>query len=183
MLSARIALLTAVLATPAYAAEPECNVIGGTQAFNRETLCVSSYLAPQSGNRYDARSISDDDIRTAWCEGVSGHGEGEIIAFEWDNAAPLQSLWISNGYAKSDASFTRNGRVKDLTIAVWRRGAAESDYTVFQHRLDDHGVEQVIDMPYPNVQLDRVLIRIDSVYPGSKWQDTCINEIWTDFGM
>lgn len=183
MKTARFVILAGLLASPALADEPECRSYGATQAYDRETLCVSSFLTPQSGNRYDAKSVSDDDDRTAWCEGVKGHGVGELIAFEWDNAGPLLSLWISNGYAKSSASFSANGRVKDVTIAVWRQGAAESDYTAFQYRLEDHGIEQGIDMPTPNAPLDRVLIRIDSVYPGSKWQDTCINEIWADFGM
>ena len=177
------ALVAGLLASPAFAAEPECRTYGATQVFDRETLCVSSVLAPQSGNRYNANSISDDDIRTAWCEGVRGNGEGEMIVIEWVNAGPLKTLWVSNGYAKSSSSFSRNGRVKDVTIAMWRQGASDSDYSTFRHRLEDHGVEQPIDIPYPQVPLDRVLIQIDSVYPGSKWQDTCINEIWTDFGM
>lgn len=178
-----ITVLVGLFASPALAANQDCRSFDGGQTFDRETLCVSSFLAPQSGNHYDAGSVSDDNVNTAWCEGVKGNGEGERILIEWENAAPLQTLWISNGYAKSSSSFSSNGRVKDVTIALWRQGASQSDYTTFQHRLEDHGVEQNIDIPFPQVPLDRVLIRIDSVYPGSKWQDTCINEIWTDFGM
>lgn len=183
MKTTHLALIAGFVATPALAAEPECRTFGATQIYDRETLCVSSVLAPQSGNSYNANSISDDDIRTAWCEGVKGNGEGEMIVIEWDNAGPLRTLWISNGYAKSSSSFSSNGRVKDVTIAMWRQGASDSDYTTIQRRLEDHGAEQPIDIPFPQAPLDRVLIRIDSVYPGSKWQDTCINEIWTDFGM
>jgi len=127
--------------------------------------------------------INDDDIRTAWCEGVKGSGAGQSITIEWHNAGPLRSLWLSNGYAKSSKSFRNNSRVKDITVAMWRAGSGDGDYTVFQHRLQDHGVEQVIDLPFPQVPLRKMLIRIDSTYAGAKWQDTCINELWTDFGM
>ncbi|SHJ67102.1 hypothetical protein SAMN05444000_111105 [Shimia gijangensis] len=183
MVQVKAALFCLMTATPVLAAGSECVTTNATQAFNRETVCTSSHLAPQAGNRYNTHSMSDDDMRTAWCEGVSGNGIGEALAIEWDGAGPLQTLWISNGYAKNSGSFSNNGRIKDVTVALWRAGASDSDYTTFQYQLEDHGVEQPINMPFPQNELRRLVLRIDSVYPGAKWQDTCINEIWTDFGF
>ncbi len=183
MLRTCFAIVLALAATPGLSQDRACTSTSGTQAYDRETICVSSFLAPQSGNHYDVRSLRDDDIRTAWCEGVKGTGAGQSITIEWRNAGPLHSLWVSNGYAKSSNSFRKNGRVKDVTVAMWRAGSGDADYTVFQHRLADHGVEQVIDLPFPQYPLRKLLIRIDSTYAGAKWQDTCINELWTDFGM
>lgn len=175
-----LALIAGLIAAPALAG-PECVHTGGSQAFDRQSLCVSSYLAPQSGNRYDARALTDGSTNTAWCEGVQGHGVGEKMVFEWAGAAPLHRIWIINGYAKSSDSWHRNGRIRDIAVRVKPRGSAK--VRVFQWRLADTSHDQAIEFPWAVNAPARVVIRIKSVYPGSKWPDTCVSEIWPDFGF
>ncbi len=162
-------------------AQQLCDTSSGTQAYDYQSICVSSALAPQSGNRYDIRSLRDSDSRTAWCEGRSGHGIGETISFDYRYAGPLNTIWISNGYAKSSKSFTSNSRVKDITVHFWAQDDMER--RTMSYRLEDHGVEQPIPLPWSHLQPRSIQIVIDSVYPGTRWQDTCVNEIWPDWGM
>ena len=99
------------LASP-LAAQPLCETMLGTQAFDYQSICVSSALAPQSGNRYDIGSMRDANDYTAWCEGVPGPGIGEQITLSYRFAGPLERIWISNGYAKSPKSFADNGLIE-----------------------------------------------------------------------
>ncbi|SFL91362.1 NADase-type glycan-binding domain-containing protein [Shimia aestuarii] len=168
------------LASP-LAAQPLCETMLGTQAFDYQSICVSSALAPQSGNRYDIGSMRDANDYTAWCEGVPGPGIGEQITLSYRFAGPLERIWISNGYAKSPKSFADNGRIRDITVHFW--AVDDPQRRTLQYRLADHGKEQPIPIPWTTLQPRAIEIVIDSVYPGARWQDTCVNEFWPDFGM
>lgn len=158
----------------------DCTTMGATQAFDRQGICVSSVLASQSGNSYGVASLVDDRDASAWCEGVAGPGKGEKITLEWANAAPLQRIWITNGYAKSAKSWRRNARVRDVAVRVKSRG---QDVRVFETRLKDTAGEQQIRFPFAVNAPVRVVIRIKSVYPGSHYTDTCVSGLWPDFGF
>ena len=168
------------LSTP-LSAQTLCETMHGTQAYDYQSVCVSSALAPQSGNRYDVNSMRDAQDSTAWCEGVPGAGIGEQITLSYRFAGPLERIWISNGYAKSSKSFSDNGRIRDITVHFW--AVDDPERRTMQYRLEDHGVEQPIPIPWTTLQPRVIEIVIDSVYPGARWQDTCVNELWPDFGM
>lgn len=171
-----------LFAGPAQAATL-CNTIDDALVFEREQVCVSSALPSQSGNSYGADNLQDGDPRTAWCEASSGHGEGTEITWEWQGAAPLRGIWMTNGYTKSDSIWAKNSRIRDIVIEVWIEGSRPDDFIRYYQTLEDRQGEQLIAMRDPLVPLRKLVIRIDSVYPGSKWSDTCITEVWSEFGL
>lgn len=160
-----------------------CYTMGDTQVYDSETLCVSSALAPQSGNRYDVHSLTDDNTQTAWCEGRQGHGVGETITLDWDGAGPLSGIWITNGYAKSRATWRNNSRVRDLRVTLTTAANIGSGPQSMTVTLADDKSEQTILMPWAHNTPLRVQLTILSVYPGDKYTDTCLSGLWSGFGF
>ena len=149
-----------------------CAQMGATELVESELYCVSSVLPSQSGNNYGPQNLFDGSNRTAWCEGVPGNGEGERIHIRIEDGPPFRRLLINNGYAKSADTYRNNGRARTIDITTDR---GDRIRTV----LPDTSSEVVVQIPGP-VQYRELTIRIVDTYPGSKYQDTCINSIFPD---
>lgn len=169
--SAAIAILS-MAALPA-AAEETCFTQGSAQFAFAVHTCVSSALPPQSGNSYGPRNLSDGNPNTAWCEGVRGPGIGETITLHIDDGASFRRLQIANGYGKSQAVFQANGRPRLVEIT--------SDRTPpMQVELADR--PGMLPVPLPqSAEYKWVRLRILSVYPGTKYDDTCVGFVGPDF--
>ena len=145
-------------------------------------LEASSSLATQGGNRYDASQLEDASARTAWVEGAEGPGVGEALTFrllgdpQHDlGAVPLSGLRVVNGYAKSEAAWRENGRVRTAVLLVNGRAVARVE-------LADTRLMQSVVLPQP-VQVaagDLVTFVIAAVYPGERYDDTALSEIVLD---
>ena len=136
------------------------------------TLCASSVLAPAQGNIYGPRNLTDGDDKTAWVEGNSGQGLGEFVVLEFDSTRPVRGLTIRNGYDKSPDIFAKNSRVKDIEL---RFSSGDS----IEVTLKDQPGPQHVELSQPiNAKWIELIIR--SVYPGSKYSDTAINELSVD---
>ncbi len=149
-----------------------CAQMGATELVESVLYCVSSVLPAQSGNSYGPQNLFDGNNRTAWCEGVSGNGEGERIYVRIEDGAPFRRLLINNGYAKSANSYRNNGRARTIDITT---DMGDHIRTV----LPDTPSEVVVQLPGPR-QYHELRIRIVDTYPGSKFQDTCITSIFPD---
>lgn len=149
-----------------HAASEDCSRSGDT------TLCASSVLAPAQGNTYGPRNLIDGDDKTAWVEGSSGQGVGEFVVLEFDQARTVRGLTIRNGYDKSPDIFAKNSRVKDIEL---RFPSGDS----IGATLKDQPGPQHLALSQP-IQAKWVEIVIRSVYPGTKYSDTAINEIDID---
>jgi hypothetical protein len=149
-----------------HAANEECSRSGDA------TLCVSSVLAPERGNTYGPRNLTDGNNNTAWVEGSSGQGVGDFVVLEFDSPRMISGLTIRNGYDKSADIFAKNSRVKDIEL---RFSSGESiDATL----KDVPGPQHLaLDQPI-NAKWIELIIR--SVYPGSKYSDTAINALSVD---
>jgi hypothetical protein len=112
--------------------------------------------------RYGAGNLLDKSSGS-WCEGVKGDGIGEKITLKFWKEEILRTLYFINGL-KSKKYYSKNNRVKVLKIN------GES-YT-----LRDSPLLQKIVLNKP-VKAKKLVLEIVSVYPGSKWKDTCITEI------
>ncbi len=149
-----------------------------TDVFKSATWCVSSALAPQGSNTYGPRNLARDG---AWCEGKKGYGIGEIIKlryepYETDNGPPsYDRLIIGNGYDKSNSTFVDNSRVKQIEIKTDKERS-------WVRSLQDKMGEQVVLLG-EEISPVSISITILSVYPGRKYQDTCISTLVADFGM
>lgn len=129
--------------------------------------CVSSVLKPQYGNTYGPANLVDEDLRTAWVEGVGGQGEGESITVDLGGPQQVSGIQLMNGYHKNARIFAVNSRVRSAIVRFsngsWR-----------EVRLKDApGVQELRFSP---VEATWVQFEIRSVYPGSKYKDTAITE-------
>ena len=149
--------------------------------------------------RYSVGSISDSNTKTAWAEGIDGPGIGEVLIVPCLNLKKPAKIWV--GYGKSDSTFFKNNRPKKLRTVIVRaefNGATQSgiiyeNLVVFAERIfsleDKNGFQ---NLPIPEYTVDSYFssrlnnksdykyflgIEILDIYPGSKYDDTCISEI------
>lgn len=167
---AAMALMIAV-AGPARA--ETCAGLGASQYVDFLQFCVSSVLAPQSGNRYGPENLFDGNPRTAWCEGVAGNGVGQTITLSWAPTQRWRSLFVHNGYQKSDKAFHDNARPRRLRVET-------DDGVVADITLADRFGEQTVSLPRWS-DSRRVRLTLLDVYPGRRWQDTCLDSLGIDF--
>jgi hypothetical protein len=148
------------------AANEDCSRSGDT------TLCASSVLPAAQGNIYGPRNLTDGNDKTAWVEGSDGQGLGEFVLLEFDSARVIRGLTIRNGYDKSPDIFTKNSRVKDIELRFSSGDSIEAT-------LKDAPGPQYVTLNQP-IKAKWIELVIRSVYPGSKYSDTAINELSVD---
>jgi hypothetical protein len=140
---------------------------------------ASSSLKPSGKMKYDAGNAHDLNLKTAWVEGVPGHGIGEYLTYVFENKSPrITTILIYNGYVKSKAVWKNNSRVRSLKMYVNGK-----PYAVLQ--LKDTWACQSFDLGEKLGRTadgkDLVLkFEITDVYPGDKYEDTAITELFFD---
>ena len=80
---------------------------------------------------------------------------------------PIAKIGIINGYAKGD-KFKQNNRVKKALL-VFSNGQRIA--------LDLADTPKMQYFNFEPVPASQVRLIIENVYPGTKWDDTCISEI------
>jgi len=133
------------------------------------SLCVSSILDPQYGNRYGGSNLTDGDMATAWVEGVTGDGANERMLVTFPKATQLSKLAIANGYNKSASIYGKNNRLRSAVLS------ASNGKTIIVE-FSDTGQWQSIDLSDFG-QVHWITVTINSVYRGSKYRDTAISEL------
>ncbi len=136
---------------------------------NVSGVSASSELA-EANVVHSASRTMDGDKNTAWVEGADGQGYGQSIRFDFNNVYLVSGIRIRAGYHKNDDIYYKNSRPKEICME-YSDGASEILY------LNDAGLtEQVLTFSRP-VETSMVNLIIESVYPGVKYEDTCISEI------
>ena len=130
-----------------------------------------------SGGKYQAQNVnkSTDEIgkiqpNSCWAEGAPGDGIGEWLELTPKFPVLLDSVEIVNGLTASDTLFAANNRVKDAELTV------NGNETV-AIQLPDRMTPTAIALPEKVGPLKSIRITIRSVYPGRKYQDTCITQV------
>lgn len=160
------------------------------------TFGTRSYLIEKGKSKelYLPRKAIDNNINTAWVEGKDDEGIGEYLIIDLDMGI-ANVMKIMPGFAMNETLYKANNRPKDINIIFFRstRGHLEKIKNVKDIRnckviydinfhLNDVRAFQEIKLPdysnyrykYPGIFM---AIIIDSVYRGSKHNDTCISEI------
>lgn len=135
----------------------------------------SSALSAQ----YEGENAHDFSILNVWAEGVPGNGEGEYLVYTFPGRCPrITTIEILNGYTKTEKAWLDNGRVKRLRM--YYNG---EPYAVLEledtRRLQsfDVGILGFHDASAPDWTLK---FEILDVYPGDKYSDTVITELFFD---
>lgn len=121
-------------------------------------------------------NLSDNDPRTAWCEGASGPGAGSTLTFAFPPGTRLEGLALVPGYALDAAHYLDNARPSVLLL---RSGSRElvvllpnrPDSALDGHLPDPAVVDFSIEEP------GTLEITVVSVTPGRKYQDLCISSL------
>jgi hypothetical protein len=139
------------------------------------SVSSSSALSAQ----YKGENAHDFSILNVWAEGVPGNGEGEYLVYTFPGRCPrITTIQILNGYIKTEKAWLDNGRVKRLRM--YYNG---EPYAILEledtRRLQsfDVGILGFHDTSAPNWTLK---FEILDVYPGDKYADTIITELYFD---
>ncbi|PJZ77397.1 NADase-type glycan-binding domain-containing protein [Leptospira neocaledonica] len=145
--------------------------------------------------QYSAYSANDKNTKTAWSEGVSGDGIGEIIIVQIDIDKPVK-IW--SGFGKSKELFYANNRPKEIEVYVLQAGVAAASqccpvvydiYRIGKGKVSLKDLNGYQDLPIPKfeylndseggVKTSHTFLAIEilSVYKGTKYQDTLITEV------
>jgi len=144
---------------------------GLTGLSNVYAVKVSS--AKLEDNRlYSASNLIDNDPKTAWVPVSNKSGIGEWVEFSFDDPMQVNSLLITNGYAKSTESFIRNNRIKTATLEF-------SDGSKSTVTLQDTSKPQTITI---RKKTRTIRLIIDEVYKGTMYDDTCLSDMELEFG-
>ena len=143
---------------------------------------------------YPVDKALDEDVSSAWCEGVDGAGVGSWIEVGWNEPRTVAGFEFVGGYAKSWALLEANARVK--TVTVFADGKATNRVTLQDPLATkpkgakdepgglDYGTlwPALFGPALGDKQATTIRLRIDAVYPGSKYQDTCVST-WTVYSV
>ena len=133
-------------------------------------ITATSYLIESEyGFVHHPSNLMDGSLTNAWVEDVSGQGEGESITIQFDEIYKVSGFNIHTGYQKSADTFAKNSRPAALLITF-------SDGSSMDITLQDVNEQQQVNFPHV-IETSSVTLTIQSVYPGSKYEDTVISEI------
>ncbi|MFT5680429.1 MAG: hypothetical protein ACI8RZ_001335 [Myxococcota bacterium] len=197
-------ILTALL-SPAFAGEASYGILcadiscASCQPAEIASASADSTLA---GN-YGAQLAFDGDLSTAWCEGDSGVGLHESINITLSKPGVIEAILVHGGYFKSAPLLAANGRVRALNMVA---GDAEGPQIRANVILQDPAAVPAADPCTPGETMalsadewfsrtqnahgalfwtndgdaqtvNQISFTLADVYPGAKYQDTCISEI------
>lgn len=159
-----------------------------------ETIKSSSILK----DVYSPQKLLDADFSTAWAEGTQGCGINESISIKFKDSSDIKSLHIINGYQKSAETYLNNSRIKKLKLEMLISAKNNAKSEIKEIELLDYNKKDFDPMYGSDFEknirnrkqalispddfdyeysIKSVKITILEVYPGTKYEDTCISEI------
>ena len=133
-------------------------------------VTATSWLSePQYNIYHTPERVIDNDLSTAWVEGVDGNGSGESITLTLDGTYTLNGFSINAGYQKSESLYLKNSAPYGVRVIF-------SDRSSMDVLLADINDIQSFSFKKP-VETSSVTFMILSVYRGDTYEDTCISEI------
>ena len=140
---------------------------------------ASSCLKPYKKFTYKGKNAHDFNHESVWAEGAPGQGTGEYLVYEFPGKCPrITNVKILNGHVKSNKAWKENSRVKKLKMYYM-----DKPYAILE--LEDSRSLQCFDVgvlgPHnPEAPNWTMKFEIMEVYPGSKYEDTVISELYFD---
>lgn len=150
--------------------EQETTMYIETISMDRVSSVTASSALSEYGMTHSADRIIDQDLSTAWVEGVTGLGDGEYVTILFDDIYKVSGFSIYAGYQKSVESYKKNARPRTITLEF-----SDGSQEIFE--LSDYYGEQILDFSEAR-ETSSITIRLESAYPGNKYEDTVISEVY-----
>jgi Tol biopolymer transport system component len=161
---------------------------------NLNELKITGYASSALAAKYSVTNAVDGNPATAWVEGAPGGGAGDWVRLKLDavkyspTTTPfsIAGIGIVPGYAKNQKTWAENNRVKTALVVVHIPNPAadqENEWVVYRLRFKDENKLQFFELPAVKraINMDpmtaTVWIKIEAVYQGTKYDDTCISEV------
>jgi hypothetical protein len=159
---------------------------------------------PENLRNFSSDEIEGGSRENVWCEGVKGHGIGERVNMSIKLNAPFENqadvicfpaLMIVNGHAKNNTTWKNNSRVKTLRLYVggepWcdlqLKDTIKPQIFTFSDGEKIYPAKSGRKISYPDIDKNSFStyqtdfsFEILEVYPGAKYDDTCITGIAFD---
>ena len=137
------------------------------------TVSASSHLRTDRWGQYQSWMVTDSRRETAWAEGIAGPGIGEWIQLTFPGTIEVHSISLDIGYDRNADVFTKNNRIKRVTLIFSNGERVELGFA------DRRGIQEIplVRAPGPNIETTYVRVVIEEVFPGWKYDDTCLAEI------
>jgi hypothetical protein len=136
-------------------------------------LASATSFLTEGDTRYTVDNLATYAPSHPWVEGVEGPGIGERINFKTETpyGGGMRILIFSNGYVSYDKPYLyeKNARVKRLRVT---NSLEEFDFEI---DVEDTPNPQLIFLPVATADVE---LEILEVFPGTQWEDTCVNFIW-----
>ena len=157
---------------------------------------ASSIIKADVINRfnYEPKNLFDNDLNTAWVEGVAGSGVGEWVEIQFEKDVQIEAVGIINGYTKNEAIFNANNRIRKIRLDVvfrdyWRgnsdlNGEKTVDIDLSEKQFNE--LNRNVQAPFISWLADygmgravsKIRLTILEVARGAKYDDTCISELY-----
>jgi len=159
---------------------------------NLNTTLKASSVLPEgkTGINYSEHCLSDFNFSTAWAEGETGNGIHQYIDIIPQGMCYVSGIAFINGYTKDETTYYNNNRIKTLRITVYNdenrvdtlrsKVISLEDKPYYQINSDNFAqMLTIIDDYGDSIQLiKRIRLTIEDVFPGRKYNDTCISELF-----
>ena len=142
----------------------------GHPVLQPRTVRASSELRSRY-NRFSPRMAFDNNVDTAWGEGVSGSGAGEWIEASFDDRYEISRLEIATGY---DAVSDEHGDLFHLNAHV-RRLRVEADGQLLVRREVGESERRVVLTDLGEARTIRLVA--EQVWAGRRWDDLHISDV------
>ena len=142
-----------------------------------KSVTASSCLSPNSKFDYKGENAHDFSHESVWA--TKGKGIGESLTYTFEGKCPrITTVKILNGHVKSEEAWKANSRVKKLR--VWYNDKPYAILALEDSRSlqsFDVGILGYNDSSKPDWTLK---FEVLEVYPGTKYGDTVIAELYFD---
>lgn len=127
------------------------------------------------GFAYEDSMVLDNDFSTAWCS--EGGGTDAEVSFEFPELVEADTVGIVPGFGRDESIYFQNNRVKELTVVF----DAGKDQTEETYEFEDDYNMHFLDLK--GYKFKKITFKVDEIFEGSKYDDTCIAEIdfWSDY--